>query len=158
MAWPPNPNKTPELDDIHSIQGAKLQVDDKKAWQLLEKTLMASIEDRKNARRWSIFFKLLTFAYLAFMMMALLYACSSTPSTNMPLGATSPHIAVVDVKGGIGMRNGADAETVSEALTDAFENTNSKAVVLNIDSPGGSPVQSDEIWRTAMDLRAEYPD
>lgn len=43
-------------------------------------------------------------------------------------------------------------------MRDAFENSNSKAVALDINSPGGSPVQSDEIWQTMMDLRKEYPD
>ena len=33
-------------------------------WQLLEKITLASVEEQKKARRWSIFFKLLTFAYL----------------------------------------------------------------------------------------------
>ena len=52
----------------------------------------------------------------------------------------------------------ANAYDVNEALTDAFANSNSKAVALDINSPGGSPVQSDEIWQTMMDLRKEYPD
>jgi protease-4 len=52
----------------------------------------------------------------------------------------------------------ANAYDVNDALTRAFKNSNSKAVALDINSPGGSPVQSDEIWQTMMDLRKEYPD
>ena len=57
------------------------------------------------------------------------------------------------------MTNGdVNAQNINDSLMEAFENNQAKAVVLNINSPGGSPVQSDEIWQMAMMLRQEYPD
>ena len=33
-------------------------------WKLLEKAVLASVEEQRRARRWGIFFKFLTFAYV----------------------------------------------------------------------------------------------
>lgn len=83
----------------------------------------------------------------------------STPTTGIDgVDTSQPHLAVVELQGVISNDDVANAYDVNEALRDAFENSNSKAVALDINSPGGSPVQSDEIWQTMMDLRKEYPD
>lgn len=153
MAWPPNPNKHTENSDPTTNTKASQPVGQE--WRLLEKTLMASIDEQRKARRWGIFFKLLTFAYVVFILIALGGGCS--PSTHRPKGANEPHLAVVEVNGVISSEEEASAYNVSQALTEAFENTNAQAVALAINSPGGSPVQSDEIWQTAQDLKKEYP-
>ncbi|OOR93078.1 S49 family peptidase [Moraxella caviae] len=160
MAWPPNPDKKP--DDIQrtgiSMQSAQAQQPTGQEWRLLEKTLLASIEEQRRARRWSIFFKILTFAYVVMVVLAL-GQCSSVGNKNaMPTGLGEPHLAVVDVTGAISANSETSAEYINTALTEAFENTNAKAVALNINSPGGSPVQSNEVWQQAMALKEEYPD
>ncbi len=38
-----------------------LKSSDERSWKLLEKTLLAGVQEQKRARRWGIFFKLLTF-------------------------------------------------------------------------------------------------
>lgn len=158
MAWPPNPNKnnsnekpvspTPQTPPSH-YSGQE--------WRILENTLMASVKEQQRARRWGIFFKLLTFGYIIFIIAVLGRGCS-TAGSNMPLEANGPHLAVVEVSGVIASDSDANAYDINSALTDAFENPNSKAVALAINSPGGSPVQSDEIWQTAMELRKAHPD
>ncbi|GAF58578.1 probable peptidase [Psychrobacter sp. JCM 18902] len=128
-------------------------------WRLLENTLLASVVEQRRARRWSIFFKLLTFGYILLIFLTLGRSCSSSAPTGLDgVDTSKPHLAVVELQGVISSGDVANAYDVNEALTRAFENSNSKAVVLDINSPGGSPVQSDEIWQTMMDLRKEYPD
>jgi protease-4 len=65
--------------------------------------------------------------------------------------ATTPHTAVVEIKGEIAAGADASAEFVNAALRAAFEDKGAQAVVLLINSPGGSPVQAgmmnDEILR-----------
>lgn len=154
MAWPPNPDK--KIDPIPTNLTPPPAGQE---WRLLERTLMASIEEQRRARRWSTFFKLLTFAYVLFVVLAFSRGCSVTGQTgSTPIGAALPHLAVVDVDGVISSGSFANAEDINDALTDAFENENSQAIALNINSPGGSPVQSDEIWQMIMDLKAEHPD
>lgn len=151
MAWPPNPNKNNEQTNEQRPPVGQ-------EWRILEKTLMASIDEQRRARRWGIFFKLLTFAYIVFAILVFGRGCSSVNSTAVPMGAAQPHLAVVDVDGVISAGTPANAKDISDALEDAFANSNARAVALNINSPGGSPVQSDEIWQTIMTLKKEHPD
>lgn len=156
MAWPPNPNKDNSNERPNPAPQTPPNQYSGQEWRLLEKMLMASLDEQRKARRWGIFFKLLTFGYIVFIIAVMGRGCST--ASSMPLEANSPHLAVVEVNGVIASDSDANAYDISSALTEAFENPNAKAVALAINSPGGSPVQSDEIWQTAMELRKENPD
>jgi protease IV len=69
-------------------------------------------------------------------------------SMTAPVG---PHTALVDIRGELDSDSEANADTLVAALTSAFEDAGAQAVVLRINSPGGSPVQAgivnDEIRR-----------
>ncbi|HCL42613.1 MAG TPA: S49 family peptidase, partial [Pseudomonas sp.] len=111
--------------------------EDAKAWKLLEKTLTASLQEQRRSRRWGIFFKTLTFVYL---FVALLLI---SPFGKMGAAASvGPHTAVVEVRGVIADQEEASADNLVGALREAFEDENTQGVVLRINSPGGSPVQS----------------
>ena len=157
--WPPDPNKRP---DHSTNQPAPLQQSNQPSgqeWRLIENTLLASVVEQRRARRWSIFFKLLTFGYILLIFLTIGRSCSTEAPTGLDgIDTSKPHLAVVVLQGTISSGDVANAYDVNDALTRAFENSNSKAVALDINSPGGSPVQSDEIWQTMMDLRKEYPD
>src|SRR5213075_682285 len=62
-----------------------------------------------------------------------------------------PHTALIEVRGEIAADTEASAERIDSALKAAFEEKTAKAIVLRINSPGGSPVQAgiinDEIKR-----------
>ncbi|WP_028239996.1 signal peptide peptidase SppA [Stutzerimonas azotifigens] len=127
--------------------------DDQKSWKLLERTLQASIQEQRRARRWGIFFKLLTFAYLFFVLFML--------SPALQLGKSvegSGHTAVVNVRGMIADDEAASADNVIGALREAFEDPNTRGIVMRINSPGGSPVQSGYIYDEIRRLRGEHPD
>ncbi|WP_201585480.1 signal peptide peptidase SppA [Psychrobacter jeotgali] len=159
--WPPDPNKRPDNSTNHPapIQPTATNQPSGQEWRVIEKTLLASVEEQRRARRWSIFFKLLTFGYILLLFLTLGRGCTSKAPTGLEGADTSrPHLAVVEIQGTISDADPANAYDISKALTRAFENKNSKAVALDINSPGGSPVQSDQIWQTMMDLRQEYPD
>lgn len=168
--WPPDPNKKPDQSN-QSHQNDQNQANsnqanfqfsphDPKAWSLIEKILMVNVIEQRRARRWNIFFKCLGFGYVILLLVIMGRGCSPTGQTSNLLegqDGNSPHLAVVDVKGVISSSDEANAEVVNQALTRAFENEHSKAVALNINSPGGSPVQSDEIWQHMMQLRKDHP-
>ena len=121
-------------------------------WQILEKVATASVTEQRKARRWGIFFKLLTFFYL-FVIIA-----SFLPKESSLGPVYDEHVALVSLDGVIAADAPANANTVVAGLRDAFADDSSKAVILSINSPGGSPVQSgyinDEIYR----LKALYPE
>lgn len=73
-------------------------------------------------------------------------------------GFHGAHTAQVDVFGLIVPMEASSSEFVIPALRDAFEAELAKAVVLRINSPGGSPVQADRIHAEIRRLRDAHPD
>ena len=73
------------------------------------------------------------------------------PPRGLHVPPTGPHTAMVDLRGELNNEGMASSDLVISALRDAFANPQAKAVVLRINSPGGSPVQAglinDEIQR-----------
>ncbi|UNT14752.1 S49 family peptidase [Pseudomonas sp. I3-I5] len=127
--------------------------EERKSWKLLEKTLLAGIQEQRRSRRWGIFFKLLTFIYL-FGILALFL-----PWADMDKAASggASHTALVEVRGVIADQEAASADNIVKGLRDAFKDSKTKAVVLRINSPGGSPVQAGYVYDEIRRLRAEHP-
>lgn len=121
--------------------------------EVLENLARESLVERKRARRWGIFFKLLTFAYVSVLLLGLVGAMVGDAAKNR-----GPHTALVDLQGVIAADSEASADRMSQGLRDAFKDPNTKGVILRINSPGGSPVQSSYINREIKRLRAQYPD
>ena len=128
----------------------------KQQWQLIEKLASSSLQEQRRARRWGIVCKLMTFAYLAFILFAF-SGKGSNLTASMP-NTDQPHTAVVRIHGAIMDDQEAAAGRVNHALREAFEAEQSKAVVLAINSPGGSPVHAGYIYDEIERLRALYPD
>ena len=124
-----------------------------KEWRLIEKMLMQGAEEQKKTRRWGLFFK---FSMLAYFFIALMVFRPSFWTGDSP-ASTKPHAALVEVKGIIMAGYEANADSIVAGLREAFEAENSKAVVLRINSPGGSPVQSGMVYREIMRLKGDYP-
>ncbi|EDP45913.1 S49 family peptidase [Rickettsiella grylli] len=124
-------------------------------WQrkTLEKLLFEALKEQRRKRRWNIFFKFLLFLiFLSF----LLILWPSTP--NLPTTSKAKaHIGLVDIKGIINDNSAANADNVIEGLQNAFEDKNTRTVILRINSPGGSPVQAAQIYHEIRYLRHQYP-
>lgn len=121
-------------------------------WALIEEFLRADLDDRRRARRWSWFRRLLLLIILAVL------AVSFFKDESSAAGAFGPHTAVVAIQGEIASDSPTNAQSIIDALTLAFEGTDVKAVILSIDSPGGSPVQADEVYREIRRLRKLHPE
>lgn len=121
--------------------------------EVLEKLAFSAIDEQKKTRRWGIFFKLLTFAYLSVLLAMVIY-----PRFEEEIGGGVEHVAVVDVLGMILKGEAADADTVIEGLRDAVKDKNTKGVILNINSPGGSAVQSAYIYDEIRRQKKLHPD
>jgi len=124
------------------------------AWQrdTLERLLFATLREQRRARRWSIFFRLLTFAWLV---LALVLASGwFVRDARLPAGK---HTALVELRGVISAEGDASSDDMIDALKAAFEDRNTAGVVLRVNSPGGSPVQAGIIHDEIRRLRAEHP-
>ena len=116
----------------------------------LEKLAFASLSEQKATRRWKTFVRLSWLAFFVFLVWFALHRGS--PST----GPSVPHTAVVEIKGEIAAGADASAEFINAALKAAFEDEGAKAVVLLINSPGGSPVQAGMMNDEIIRLKAKH--
>ena len=123
-------------------------------WQrkVLEDLVNASLKEQRAARRWGVFFKLLLFLYL-FIGLAI-WAALTTDDFAL---TSEKHTALVDLKGVIASDSNAAADNLVKGLRDAFKHKGTKGVILRINSPGGSPVQSAYIYDEIQRLRKKYP-
>ena len=127
--------------------------DDDGRWErnVLEKLAMEALKEQRRSRRWGIFFKLLTFAYITFAVLLLV-------DWKAPAGSKEGrHTALVEISGVISPGSDSSAEKVVTALNAAFKDKGTQGVVLRINSPGGSPVQSQTIFDEMRRLRQKYP-
>ncbi len=123
-------------------------------WRLLEKIVGGLHVEQRRARRWGIFFKLLTFTYL-FALLALFFIKSDMTSDS---AESAEHTAIIEVLGPISAKDEASADNIVWSLRRAFKEPSAKAVILRINSPGGSPVQSGYIYDEIKRLRALNPE
>jgi protease-4 len=83
---------------------------------------------------------------------------SGSESSGALGGADSEHVGLIHVQGVISAEEMANANAIAGSLREAFENENCKAILLAINSPGGSPVQAGQIYDEIKRLRGIYPD
>jgi protease-4 len=125
------------------------------AWErkIIEKLALETLAEQKRRRRWGIFFKILGFVYLTFLIVAL----GDWGGASDTLGDGKKHTALVQLNGVIKPTGEASAEKITESLQAAFKDHGTQGVILRINSPGGSPVQSGIINDEIRRLRAKHP-
>jgi len=123
------------------------QIDKDVSWEraTLEKLAFAALREQTLARRWRVFVR------LSWLLVVVALAWLAWRDSGMTQNVSTPHTAVVQIKGEIADGADASAELVLASVTAALEDSGSQALVLLINSPGGSPVQAgiinDEIRR-----------
>lgn len=129
-----------------------MEDDEKREQGALERLLLAHLDEQRRARRWGIFFKAMGLLWL--FLLIVLIASKDTGE----FARTKPHTALIDIQGEIGGQDGIYADDIIGSLNTAFDNKHSKAVVLRINSPGGSPVQAGQIHDEIRRLRDKHKD
>lgn len=104
----------------------------------------AYLAQQKRETRWRWFWRAVWLLVAAVVLVSALRDMA-------PAAPTTPHTALVEVRGAIGPEDEANADRLIGSLRDAFADKAARAIVLRINSPGGSPVQAglvnDEIRR-----------
>ncbi|MCM2328167.1 MAG: S49 family peptidase [Lysobacter sp.] len=121
----------------------------------LEKIALRALDEQRRARQWTTLIRLLWLTLLFIVVAAALGWIGGSSKEPMRYGK---HTALVDLRGVIGVESRASADTMIQALNAAFKDKHTQGVVLRINSPGGSPVQSGYINDEIRRLRAKYPD
>ena len=127
----------------------------KEGWErnLLENLALAALREQRRTRNWGIFFKVLTFLYLFIL---LFFALGWIDDGKVRL--SEKHSALIDLRGVIVADGNSSADKINASLRSAFQDKNTKGVILRINSPGGSPVQAGYINDEIRRLRVRYPD
>ncbi len=118
----------------------------------LERLAREALTEQRRARRWGIFFKALFLLYLFALL--LIYLPAEWRQAGPLL---EKHTALVDVDGVIAANTEASADNIVKGLRKAFEDDNTAGIVLRLNSPGGSPVQSGQVFDEIRRLRKEHP-
>lgn len=143
-----------DKDSLQKLFAERSKIDEK-AWKLIEKLTLAQVRHM----RWAMIGK---GVFRTIMLVLVVMLAFGIPQKKFQPGFKSegqgPHVAVVSLKGLIAEGSPAGATSTNRALKAAFENKFSKAVVLRIHSPGGSPVQADLIHKHILALRAKHPE
>ena len=128
----------------------------KESWErnLIEKISLNTIREQRKARNRGIFFKSITFIYLFIL---LFYALGWIDDGKVRL--SDKHTALIELSGMITADSiNSSADKINTSLRSAFEDKNTKGIILRINSPGGSPVQAGQINDEITRLRAKYPE
>lgn len=122
--------------------------------EVIEKLALAAVTEQTRARRWSVFFKSLMFAYLI-----AIFGVAMYPTIKQDMGSDSKdHTAVIDVVGVIAEDKDSNAADIIESLRDAVKDKHTKGIILHSNSPGGSPVQSAYVYEEIRNIKKEHPD
>lgn len=118
---------------------------------VLNRLAFATVNEQRRTRRWGIFFKVLTFVYIGAI---LFYVPGDWGSASI----SGEHVALIEVNGVIAPDTDASADRLVTGLRAAFKDKDTKAVILRINSPGGSPVQAGYVNDEIIRLRKKHED
>lgn len=141
--------------DDQGMQSGRAGAGAPEGWErkLIQELALSTIREKRAARRWSIFFRLVGLAIFA--LVVLLWTGLWDPIEEVAGGS---HTALIDVEGVIQSKGESSAEAIAAGLQAAFADSNTAGVVLRINSPGGSPVQAGIVYDEIRRLRAQHPD
>lgn len=140
----------PSLPELNPAPAQAAAATPSSAERLVEQLARDLLRERTRERRWKLafrFFWLLVFVAIA---VALISGRNAGTTPN------GPHTALVELRGEIAVDSEASAETLMAGLKSAFEDAGAKAVVLRINSGGGSPVQAGIVHDEILRLKAKH--
>ena len=106
------------------------------------------LRDRRSERRWRLFFRWM------WLLLAVVLVWAVFASRHAGTAPTGPHTALIEVHGEIADGAEASAENLLPGIKSAFEDASAQAIVLRINSPGGSPVQAGILYDEIRRLKA----
>ncbi|NBC48865.1 MAG: S49 family peptidase [Gammaproteobacteria bacterium] len=140
-------------DDI--VKRSQMPDPDNPEWEraLINRLAAEFLVHQRRSRRWGLILKFGVLAYLILLSITLMM-----DGVGKSVGAATSHTALVEIDGLIAPKTEASADNIVKGLRKAFEADKSKAVLVRINSPGGSPVQAGYVYDEIGRLREQYPD
>ncbi|WP_419420385.1 S49 family peptidase [Legionella sp. D16C41] len=120
---------------------------------LLNQIILDYMREQKRKRRWRwiIRFLFILLIIMAYFRLNLLFEDDKETLDKA-------HAGLVDLNGTISDEGAGNAENFVKGLDKAYKNKNLKALIVRINSPGGSPVQADYMYSALRYYRTKFPD
>lgn len=119
--------------------------------ELLQQMALEYLKEKKHKRRWKLFCR--TFFVLVILLMTYFFLFQNNEELR-----NQPHTALIDIRGVMSDQGISSADNIAQSLAMAYEDKGTKAVILRINSPGGSPVQADDIYREIRRYKTLHPE
>lgn len=140
------------MSDIETNTNQSASGNDKQAQSVVDRLVFAALKEQTRARRWRVGFMLFFIVYISVVTIVFL-----TGKDDMSLQADGDkHTALVKLSGVIASGEPASAENIIGGLKAAFKHDDTAGIVIEINSPGGSPVQSAYIFDEIMRLKQQH--
>lgn len=110
------------------------------------------VVQQKRQRRWRLFKRGMFILFFVFIISQMVLAYLEEKKIE-----AKPHVGLIDIKGEIAENSPANADNFSKGLGRAYKNPNMKALIVRLNSPGGSPVQADYMFNTLGYYQKKYP-
>lgn len=120
---------------------------------LLNQIVLDYMKEKKRKRRW----KWITRSIVLIILVLIIYKIFSY-SADTTGGNTKDHVGLVDLNGEIFDSKAADADDFAKGIDSAYKNSGLKALIIRINSPGGSPVQAEYMYNTLKYYKSKHPD
>ncbi|BFM48303.1 signal peptide peptidase SppA [Marinomonas sp. THO17] len=122
-------------------------------WSLLKETLAENVAEKRRARRWKIFFRFVSLGIFV----GILVTWFSRINMD-DIGIQGNTVAIIPMQGVIGAESDIESTEMVSLLDQAFRTPQLQGVVIELNSPGGSPVHSGIIYDAIRNKQAVYPD
>ena len=120
---------------------------------LLNQIIIDYMKEQKRRRKWRWVMRIIILLIIAYGCFYLFFLGNDDGSTN-----SKPHVGLVDVSGEIFDTKGANADDFAQGIDNAYKNKGLKALIIRINSPGGSPVQAEYMYNTLKYYKGKYPE
>lgn len=120
---------------------------------LLNRIIIDYIKEEKRKRRWRWFMRIIYLLIICFVAYKLFFGGNEELGSNV-----KPHIGLIDLNGELFDTKPANADNFAKGFEMAYKNSGLKALIIRINSPGGSPVQAEYMYNTIKYYRTKYPD
>jgi protease-4 len=120
---------------------------------LLNQIIIDYMKEQKRKRRWRWAMRIIILSVLAYACFHFYFLGGEENGTNL-----KPHVGLIDISGEIFDTKGANSDDFAQGMDNAYKNKGLKALIVRINSPGGSPVQAEYMYNTIKYYKSKHPE
>ncbi|MBI2785928.1 MAG: S49 family peptidase, partial [Legionella longbeachae] len=120
---------------------------------LLNQIIIDYMKEQKRKRRWKWVMRVIYLLIILFIVYQFNLGDNEDIGTN-----TKPHVGLIDITGEMADAKSANSDDFSKGLDAAYKNSGLKALIIRINSPGGSPVQAEYMFNIIKFYQKQHPD